>query len=54
MPFNKSHALSQAISENELFLIDGSSHINPRAVGVICQLQLTDAIQTSLGRRTSR
>ncbi|WP_282610439.1 alpha/beta fold hydrolase [Pelagibius sp. Alg239-R121] len=51
VPFSESLALSNTVPDTELFLIDGFSHINPRAVGVIGQLQLADAIQAVLARR---
>lgn len=51
VPFSESLALSKAVPRTELFLIDGFSHINPRSVGVIGQLQLADAIQAILARR---
>ncbi|TQV77846.1 alpha/beta fold hydrolase [Denitrobaculum tricleocarpae] len=54
VPFSESIALSDAVPETELFLIDGFSHINPRSVGVIGQLQLADAIQAILARRKSK
>ncbi len=54
VPFSESLALSQAVPKTELFLIDGFSHINPRSVGVIGQLQLADAIQAILARRDFR
>lgn len=54
VPFSESIALSNAVPQTELFLIDGFSHINPRSVGVIGQLQLADAIQAILTRRTAK
>lgn len=54
VPFSESLALSRAVPETELFLIDGFSHVNPRSVGVIGQLQLADAIQAILARRDFR
>lgn len=54
VPFSESLALSRAVTDAELFLIDGFSHINPRSVGVIGQLQLADAIQAILARRRPR
>lgn len=52
IPFSESIALSDAVPGSELFLIDGFSHITPRAVGFAGQLQLIDAIQAVLRRRT--
>lgn len=54
VPFSESLALSRAVPGTELFLIDGFSHINPRSVGVIGKLQLADAIQAILARRTAK
>lgn len=54
VPFSESMALSDAVPQTELFLIDGFSHINPRSVGVIGQLQLADAIQAILARRKDK
>lgn len=54
VPFSESLALSKAVPQSALFLIDGFSHINPRSVGVIGQLQLADAIQAILARREFR
>lgn len=51
VPFSESLALSKAVPQTQLFLIDGFSHINPRSVGVIGQLQLAEAIQAILARR---
>lgn len=52
VPYSESLALSRAVPQSELFLIDGFSHIDPRAVGLAGRLQLIDAIQAILARRT--
>ncbi|MEQ8355914.1 MAG: hypothetical protein RH942_10295 [Kiloniellaceae bacterium] len=51
IPYSESLALAQAVPKSEIFLIDGFSHIDPKAVGWVGQLQLIDAIQAVLKRR---
>ena len=51
IPFSESIALAEAVPGTELFIIDGFSHITPRAVGWAGQLQLINAIQAVLQRR---
>lgn len=51
IPYTQSVALAAAVPGTQLFLIDGFSHIDPRNVGLIGQLQLVDAIQAVLERR---
>jgi hypothetical protein len=54
IPYTESQALAAAVPGTELFVIDGFSHIDPRAVGWSGQLQLVDAIQAVLRRREGR
>jgi len=54
IPYSESLALSRAVPGSELFLIDGFSHIAPRSVGWAGQLQLIDAIQAVLRRRSTQ
>lgn len=52
IPWTESVALAQAAGRAELFLIDGFSHIEPDSVGVVGRLQLIDAMQAVLARRS--
>lgn len=52
VPFTESQALAQAVPGSELFIIDDFSHITPRGVGWAGQLQLVNAIQAVLERRS--
>ena len=51
IPYTESQALAAAVPDSEIFVIDGFSHITPRDVGWIGQLQLIDAALAVLKRR---
>lgn len=51
IPYTESLALKEAISDAELFLVDGFSHIDPTGLGPIGRSTLADAVQAVLRRR---
>ncbi|WP_420346353.1 alpha/beta fold hydrolase [Pelagibius sp.] len=53
IPYSESLALATTVPDSEVFVIDGFSHITPRDVGWSGKLQLIDAIQAVLSRRSA-
>ena len=52
IPHSESMALANAVPGTELYVIDGFSHIDPTHTPILGQLQLIDAVQAVLRRRT--
>jgi len=52
IPHSESVALANAVPDTELYVIDGFSHIDPTHTPILGQLQLIDAVQAILRRRT--
>ena len=51
IPYTESLALESVVAGSELFIINGFSHIDPTALGLIARLQLVDAVYAVLERR---
>ena len=52
IPHSESMALANAVPGTELYVIDGFSHIDPTHTPILGQLELIDAVQAILRRRT--